>query len=293
MTASAKRRHLGCLLAVGDADADADRQVRHLPGTRDQRPGELRGGRAGAGHSHDRGGVDESAARIDGVAQPLVGRGRGDQEDLVEVVGVGRGDPLLGRVGGQVGRDQARSPASARSGAKRSTPYLSTGFQYVITTVGAPVAATASTVRITSEVRMPPSRARWRRPGSWSVHHRVAVGQPDLDDVAARVDHHLESLDRRRGRRKAGGQVADQRAASLRAGLLKAVVVLTGALGDLLVAGLFRSAVGVGLPSRTSRWRCPCPCRHGRTGSPAASGPDVPSRGRGHPRRRGRTRSPG
>ena len=51
-------------------------------------------------------------------------------------------------------------PAAARSAAKDRTPYLSTGFQYVMTRAGTPVPATASTVRSTSATRTPPVSAR-------------------------------------------------------------------------------------------------------------------------------------
>ena len=56
-------------------------------------------------------------------------------------------------------------PAAARSRAKAGTPYRSTGFQYVMISVGTPSAAVASTVRSTSATRTPPasaaSAARW------------------------------------------------------------------------------------------------------------------------------------
>jgi hypothetical protein len=56
-------------------------------------------------------------------------------------------------------------PAAARSRAKASTPYRSTGFQYVITSTGAPVRAICSTAAKTSRTREPPARAcstaRW------------------------------------------------------------------------------------------------------------------------------------
>ena len=55
---------------------------------------------AGAGHAHHRGGVDEAAAGRRGHRDPLVGRRRRDQEDLVEVVRVGGGDPLRPRCRG-------------------------------------------------------------------------------------------------------------------------------------------------------------------------------------------------
>lgn len=51
-------------------------------------------------------------------------------------------------------------PASASSAVKRSTPYRSIGFQYVMTRIGTPVASWASrTVRITSAIFTPPRRA--------------------------------------------------------------------------------------------------------------------------------------
>jgi hypothetical protein len=54
---------------------------------------------------------------------------------------------------------------SRSASANRPTPYRSTGFQYDITSVGAPVAATARTVSRTSSVVVPLasaiSAARW------------------------------------------------------------------------------------------------------------------------------------
>ena len=50
-------------------------------------------------------------------------------------------------------------PAAARSAANRSTPYCSIGFQYVMTTTGTPVRATASTVRSTPAGVIPPASA--------------------------------------------------------------------------------------------------------------------------------------
>ena len=58
------------------------------------------------GHAHDRGGVDEAAAGRGRGAQPLGRRRRRDQEHLVELVRIGRGDPLLRLVRDQVRRDQ-------------------------------------------------------------------------------------------------------------------------------------------------------------------------------------------
>ncbi len=55
---------------------------------------------------------------------------------------------------------QPAPPTAARSAAKRSTPYASTGFQYVMHSTGAPVAVCASpTVRMTSLILTPPRSA--------------------------------------------------------------------------------------------------------------------------------------
>src|SRR5450631_324647 len=61
--------------------------------------------------------------------------------------------------GNRSGVMSPQPPAAAKSVAKRSTPYRSTGFQYVITTVATPVAATASTVRSTCAVVEPDRNA--------------------------------------------------------------------------------------------------------------------------------------
>ena len=86
---------------------------------------------------------------------------------------------------------QPAPPASASSAANRSTPYRSTGFQYVMTSTGLPVAACASrTVRSTSAMR--DAAAQRDVVGGLddrAVQHRVAVRQPDLDDVAAALEH--------------------------------------------------------------------------------------------------------
>ena len=62
----------------------------------DERAGQRRGRRPRAGHAHHRGRVDEAAAVPGGHPEPLLGRGRRDEEDPVEAVRVGRRDPLLG-----------------------------------------------------------------------------------------------------------------------------------------------------------------------------------------------------
>src|SRR4051795_5078149 len=107
-----------------------------------------------------------------------------------------------------------------------------------MTTVGVPVAATASTVRGTSAGRTPRAGAcggsaggghRLDRPehvggadaaverllggglDGGAVHDRVAVGQPDLDHVAAGPDHRPEPLDAAPDVREAGREVPDER----------------------------------------------------------------------------------
>ncbi len=65
------------------------------------------------------------------------------------------------------GRITPAPPAAARSAANRSTPYRSIGFQYDITSVGAPVAATLETVCSTSGVVVPAASAA--STASWMV----------------------------------------------------------------------------------------------------------------------------
>ena len=120
-------------------------------GVRGRRPGSARtssgaadGGLGpGPGHPHHRGGVDPAAAGRDRRGQPLVGGGRRDQEDPVQPVGVGDGEPLLRLVGGQVGGDRARRrpprPGRGRTGRRRSA-------------------------RSGSSRSSPPRGCRWRRP---------------------------------------------------------------------------------------------------------------------------------
>src|ERR1700737_5381748 len=52
-----------------------------------------------------------------------------------------------------------RPPAADRSRANASTPYRSTGFQYVMTTARPPASLTASTARNESRTRTPPRGA--------------------------------------------------------------------------------------------------------------------------------------
>ena len=85
---------------------------------RDQRAGRARRRRAGAGDAHRRGGVDEAAAVLGGVAQPLVGRGRRDEEDPVQPGGVGGGEPVR-RARRLVGREVGRDDAGAAGGGQR------------------------------------------------------------------------------------------------------------------------------------------------------------------------------
>ena len=75
-------------------------------------------------------------------------------------------------------------PAAARSRAKASGPYFSIRFQYVITTAWVPV----SRDRLDGGEGVPGADAAGQRLGAGAldgdpVHHRVAVGHADLDQV--------------------------------------------------------------------------------------------------------------
>src|SRR4051812_18818873 len=70
-------------------------------------------------------------------------------------------------------------PAAAKSVANLSAPYRATGFQYVMTSAGAPVAATADTVPSTSGARVPAASAR--STAAWIVGPSMSgseYGQP-------------------------------------------------------------------------------------------------------------------
>ncbi len=99
-----------------DAEPDADRQVGELPGPLHQRAGAVAGALPGPGDAHDGGRVDEAAAGLHGHRQPRVGGGRRDQEDPVEVVRVGRRQPLGGLVGDEVRGDQSRAAGGGEVG---------------------------------------------------------------------------------------------------------------------------------------------------------------------------------
>ena len=219
MTPSAKRGHLGGLVAVGDARGrrrPAGRSPRGCAAT--SGPARSLDGLAGAGDAHHRGGVDEAAAaprrscaaaRRWTTARPgRPCRGRARRRPRASSAGL---------VGDQVGRDQPAPPAAARS---RGEPLDAVALDRV------PVGHHEGRAR---RSRRPPRRCAARRrcgcrPRSAccgggldgrAVHHRVAVGQADLDDVAAGLDHRAHRLDPTRRRREAGRQVADQRGAAL------------------------------------------------------------------------------
>ncbi len=119
-----------------------------------------------AGDAHDGGGVDEAAAGGGGHGDPLVGRGRGDQEDLVEVAGVGGGDPLV-RVGGRRSGVIRPCPGVGQVGGEPLDARTSRVPGRSSRRWACSVAATASTVRSTSVVRMRASNAPRARPPGW------------------------------------------------------------------------------------------------------------------------------
>ena len=91
------------------------------------------------------------------------------------------------------------------------------GFQYVMTRTGLPVAAWASrTVRM--HVGDPDAAAQRDVVGGLddrAVEDRVAVRQPDLDDVGAAVEDGLDRLDAAVHGREPGREVGDERGAAL------------------------------------------------------------------------------
>src|SRR4051794_26849593 len=207
---------LGGLVPVGDAQPDSDGQVRDRTGPGHQGPGQVAAGFPRSGDAHHRGRVHEPPTGRSGHLQPLVGRGGRHQEDLVETVLVGGAPPGIGLVGHQVGGDEAR-PAGV--GEVRSEPVDAVPLDRVpvghhhrgharlrdrlddAEHVGGPDPALERLLR----------RRLDRRP----VHDRVAVGQADLDDVTAGVDHGPQRLDGTVHVRESRGQVPDERRASL------------------------------------------------------------------------------
>src|SRR3954466_2541375 len=105
-----ERRDLGGLGAGGDAEPDTDGQVDDGTGTGHQGGGRITHAGAGPRDAHRRGGVDEPAAGGAGAGQTRVGGARRHEEDPVEVVALGGGDPRLPLVGDEVGGDQPGSP---------------------------------------------------------------------------------------------------------------------------------------------------------------------------------------
>ncbi len=259
--------HLGGLVAVRDAQPHSHRQVGDFARPLHQRAGELGRRGARAGHPHDGGRVDEAAARLRGVAQPLVGRRGRDQEDLVEVVGVRCRDPLVGGVGSEVGRDQARSPGTREVGGEPLDAVLldrvpvghhhrrragrGHGLHRPEDVLGADPAL---------------ERALRGRLDRRAVHDRIAVGQADLDHVTPAVDHHPERVDCAGDVGEPCRQVADQSGAPLGTGPLErtscAHVRVTShprrSAPRWPVRAYRRRSPG---PARTTRWPCPCPCR--------------------------------
>ena len=125
---------------------------------------------------------------------------------------VGRGDPLGREVGREVGGDQARSPGGGQVGGEPVD---------AVALDGVPVGhhdgrRAGGGDRLDGAQHVGGADAQLERLlgrglDGRAVHHRVAVGQADLDDVAAGVDHRAERVDaalRRRGSRPAGSRPA-------------------------------------------------------------------------------------
>src|SRR3954447_248541 len=210
---------LGGLVPVGHAQPDSDGQVRDSTGPRHQRPSKVAARFPRSGDAHHGSRVHEPPAGGGGHLQSLVGRGGGHQEDPVETLLVGRTHPDTRLVGHQVGGDQT-GPAGV--GQVRSEPVDAVPLDRV------PVrhhhrghAGRRDRLDDAEHVGGPDPRLERllrcrldRRP----VHDRVAVGQADLDHVAAGVHHGAQRLDGTVHIREAGGQVPDERRASLGAG---------------------------------------------------------------------------
>ncbi len=199
-----------------------DRQVGHLAGAGDEGGGEVAGRGAGTGHAHHGGRVDEAAARGGGHRDPLVGRGGRHQEDLVEVVGVCRRDPAAGTVGREVRRDQPGAACRDEVGGEAFD---------AVPLDGVPVGhdhrrRTGRRHRLdgaehVADPHSPLQRALGCGLDRRAVHHRVAVGQADLDHVTTGLDHRAHRLDAAVHVGEAGREVADQGRAVVGAGLLE------------------------------------------------------------------------
>src|SRR5699024_10744457 len=100
---------LGGLVPVGHTEADAGVLGSGLPEPGDEIAGVVVDLGANSGHAHGRGRVDEAAAALDDAGQTLRRRRRRGQEDPVEIIAVGGGQPVVGLVRDEIGGDDSAS----------------------------------------------------------------------------------------------------------------------------------------------------------------------------------------
>ncbi len=131
------------LPTVGHAKADPDRHDRSACEPEQPARRLLAGLCSHARHAHDRRCVQEAARRRGGRGRdPTIRRARGHEKHPVELVRVARVESTAApRPGSGPGVISPAPPAAASEDANRSTPKCSTGFQYVMTSTGTPVAA--------------------------------------------------------------------------------------------------------------------------------------------------------
>src|SRR3954452_9030419 len=108
------RRDARGLVRIRNTEADPDGQGGGGLGPGDQRCGQIGHLLTRTGDAHHGGRIDEPATGRRGERDPLVGRRGRDQEHLVQLVLVRRGDPLGALFGDLVGRDQPRSPGGCQ-----------------------------------------------------------------------------------------------------------------------------------------------------------------------------------
>src|SRR4029077_13916633 len=117
------------------------------------------------------------------------GGARGDEVDPVEAVRVGSRVPLLTLVGDQVGRDQAGAAGAGEVGGEPvdavAVDRVPVGHHDGRDAGGGDRLDSADHVRRAHAVL---ERRLCRGLDGGAVHHRVGVGQADLDHVAAGVD---------------------------------------------------------------------------------------------------------
>ena len=225
------------------------------------------------GDAHGRRRVEEAAGCGCGQTDPL-GRGRGrDQEDRIDAVGAGRGQPRLRLVDDQVRGDH---PGTAGRGQIPGEVLDAVGQDRVeVRHHDRPTAGRRHPLHDGEGVAEPKPVAagRFRRGlDHRSVEHRVGERHADLDQVAAAVDHRGQGGGRRVDGRETGGQVADQRGPTLGPGTGEQVRQRAhqfpsgaGAAISSTSAMAWRGAHRrAGRRARTSSSRSPCPCRPAR-----------------------------